>query len=52
MVLSAYVAEDGLVGHEWEERPLIQWRVVKQGEEREDRVFSEGKLGKEIIFEM
>ena len=22
MVLAAYVAEDGLVGHQWEERPL------------------------------
>jgi hypothetical protein len=23
MALSAYVAEDGLVGHQWEERPLV-----------------------------
>jgi hypothetical protein len=23
MVLAAYVAEDGLVGHPWEERPLV-----------------------------
>jgi hypothetical protein len=22
MVLATYVAEDGLVGHQWEERPL------------------------------
>jgi hypothetical protein len=26
MSLAAYVAEDGLVGHHWEERPLVlQW---------------------------
>jgi hypothetical protein len=24
--LVAYVAEDGLVGHQWEERPLVLWR--------------------------
>ena len=23
MALAAYVAEDGLVGHQWEERPLV-----------------------------
>jgi hypothetical protein len=23
MALAAYVAEDGLVGHKWEERPLV-----------------------------
>ena len=23
MFLAAYVAEDGLVGHQWEERPLV-----------------------------
>jgi hypothetical protein len=23
MVPAAYVAEDGLVGHQWEERPLV-----------------------------
>ena len=26
MSLVAYVAEDGLVSHQWEERPLILWR--------------------------
>jgi hypothetical protein len=26
MSLAAYVAEDGLVGHHWEERPLVLWR--------------------------
>ena len=25
--LVAYVAEDGLVGHQWEERPLVLWRL-------------------------
>jgi hypothetical protein len=24
--LPAYVAEDGLVGHQWEESPLVLWR--------------------------
>ena len=23
MVLATYLAEDGLVGHQWEERPLV-----------------------------
>jgi hypothetical protein len=26
MALAAYVAEDGLVGHQWQERPLVLWR--------------------------
>jgi hypothetical protein len=26
MALAAYVAEDGLVGHQWEERPLVLGR--------------------------
>ena len=26
MAPAAYVAEDGLVGHQWEERPLVLWR--------------------------
>jgi hypothetical protein len=25
VTLAAYVAEDGLVGHQWEERPLVLW---------------------------
>ena len=25
MFLAMYVAEDGLVGHKWEERPLVLW---------------------------
>jgi hypothetical protein len=27
MAPTAYVAEDGLVGHQWEERPLVLWRL-------------------------
>ena len=27
MVSAAYVAEDGLVGHQWEERPLVLRRL-------------------------
>jgi hypothetical protein len=62
VALAAYVAEDGLVGHQWE-KPLPQYRGTsgpgsgsrwfgEQGEGEEDRVFLEGKIGKEIPFEM
>jgi hypothetical protein len=27
MPLAAYVAEDGLVGHQWRERPWVLWRI-------------------------
>jgi hypothetical protein len=30
MSLAAYVAEDGLVGHQWEERPLVLRRFYAQ----------------------
>jgi hypothetical protein len=30
MSLVAYVAEDGLVGHQWEERPLVLGRSYAQ----------------------
>jgi hypothetical protein len=66
MDLAAYVAKDGLVDHQWEERPLVlspnvgecqgqEARVgglVSSGEEGRDRGLSKGKLGKGIIFEM
>jgi hypothetical protein len=26
VALAIYVAEDGLVGYQWEERPLVLWR--------------------------
>ena len=64
MALAAYVAEDGLVNHQWEERSLApQYRgmlgpgsvsrwVEELGEQGKDRRFSEGKLRKGIIFEM
>jgi hypothetical protein len=26
MALAAYVAEEGLVSHQWEEKPLVLWR--------------------------
>ena len=50
---TTYVAEDGLVGYQWEEAPdslnartgkQSGW-VGEQGEGRWDRGFSEGKLG-------
>jgi hypothetical protein len=62
VALAAYVTEDGLVGHQWEERSCegsmpqyrgmsgprsrIKW-VGDQGEGREDRRFLDGKIGKE-----
>jgi hypothetical protein len=72
MALPAYVAEDGLVGHPWEERPLVKvlcpsignfqvqeagvGGLVSRGEQGEGGTDwgrgSEGKLGKEITFEM
>ena len=67
MALAIFVAEDGLVGHQWEERPLScegsmpQYRGMPGpgsgsgwvGEQgKGDRGFSEGKPGKGITFEM
>ena len=65
MSLVAYVAEDGLVGHQWEERSLVFQRLYApvQGQEVEVgglqsragvvyRGLSERKLGKGITFEM
>ena len=60
MSLAAYVAEDGLVGHHWKERPigLVNFIYPSTGEcqgqevgvgglgDGGDRGFSEGKLGK------
>ena len=68
MAPTAYVAEDGLVSHQWDERSLscegsmLQSRgipgpgsrngwICEQEEEGGDRGFSEGKLGKGIVFE-
>jgi hypothetical protein len=31
MALAAYVAEDGLVGHQWQERPLVLWKLYAPG---------------------
>jgi hypothetical protein len=67
MAPAAYVAEDGRVGHQREESPLVVWRLYAQGvpgpgnrvngllsrESGEGRgVVSEGKPGKGITFEM
>jgi hypothetical protein len=27
VALATYVAEDGLIGHLWEKRPLVLWRL-------------------------
>jgi hypothetical protein len=62
--LVAYVTEDGLVSHQWEERPWVLWRLYApvQGNARAwkwgwvgwgvYRELSERKLGKQIAFEM
>jgi hypothetical protein len=66
MAPAAHVAENGLVGHQWEERPLILCPsigkcqdqevgvdgLVSREEERGDRGVLEGKPGKGITFEM
>jgi hypothetical protein len=69
MALAAYVGEDALVSHQWEESSfscegsMPQYRempgpgtrsgwVVEQGEGEGDRESSEGKLGKQITFEI
>jgi hypothetical protein len=68
MAPAVYVAEDGLVGHQWEERgpwscegSMPQCRGMPRsgsgsrwiGEQGEGRgSFSEGKPGRRIIFEM
>ena len=30
MAPAAYIAEDGLVWHQWEETPLVLWRLMPQ----------------------
>jgi hypothetical protein len=65
LVLAAYIAKDGLLGHQWEERPLVLWRlyasVHARAKKREwvgwwagegDMGFLERKLGMGINFEM
>jgi hypothetical protein len=65
---TAYVGLDGLVGHQWEDRPLVwegsmlQYRGMPGQGSRSgglvsmgagwDRWFSEGKSGMGIIFEI
>jgi hypothetical protein len=34
MAPAAYIAEDGLVGHQWEERPLLRSYAPVQGNAR------------------
>jgi hypothetical protein len=68
VALAAYVAEDGLLGHQWEEREDLGpvrflCQIIGQGQKvgvgglvstgkRVSRGFSEEKLGKGITFEM
>ena len=45
MAPAAYVAEDGLVGHQWEERPLVLRRLdVPVYGEYQDRKVGVGRL--------
>jgi hypothetical protein len=34
MAPTAYVAEEGLIGHQWEGSPLVLWRLDAQGNAR------------------
>ena len=43
MSLAAYVAEDGLVGHHWEERPLANFICPSSGECQGQEVGVSGK---------
>jgi hypothetical protein len=67
MAPATYVAEDGLAGHQWEEKPLLQcrgmsgqgggsgWRGApsqKKGKEGWDRGFPERNPGKGITLEV
>jgi hypothetical protein len=68
VALALYVAENGLVCHQWEERPSLvkvlcpsigecqdqewEWVGWGAGGGGRDRGFLEGKLGKGITFEM
>ena len=68
MAPAAYVAEGGLDGHQWEERPLVLWRIpsigecqgqqegvgglVSRGRRKGMGGSQEGKPGKGIAFEM
>jgi hypothetical protein len=64
VALAIFVAEDGLVGHQWEERPLVlegsmpQYRgmpgpgIGVGGLGIRGRGKEEGKLGKGITFEL
>jgi hypothetical protein len=38
MSLAAYVAEDGLAGHQWEERPLANFICPSTGEHQGQEV--------------
>jgi hypothetical protein len=60
VTLAVYVDEDDLVGHQWEERPQYRGMPglgmgvvgLRNRGRGEVKGFSEGKLGKEITFEM
>jgi hypothetical protein len=64
VALAIYVAEGGLVCHQWEERQTLcpsigecqdqkwEWVGWGAGGRGEDRGFLEGRLGKGITFEM
>ena len=56
MSLAAYVAEDGLVSHHWEERPLVLQTLYAsvQGNARAKKWEGEGRGGGTfgIAFEM
>ena len=48
MSLAVYVAEDGLVSHQWEERPLVPSKEECQGQE--SGVGGLGSRGREEVI--
>jgi hypothetical protein len=46
VALVIYVAADGLVGHQWEERPMVLWRLYVEYREMPGWGMEVGGLGK------
>jgi len=47
MARAAYIADDGLVGHQWEEKPLFQPRLDSQCRRMSER---EGRKGWVVVW--
>jgi hypothetical protein len=49
MSLAAYVAEDGLVGHHWEKRPLVLQRLYAPVRGKPGPGSRSGWVGEQVI---